>query len=654
MKKLFTISGLFFCLASHAQNVGIGETSPANKLSVKGSLSVGASYSTTAAPTNGAIIQGNVGIGQATASYSLDVNGVINAATGFKVAGGTPTTGTYLKGNGTNFVAGTIQAADVPTLNQNTTGSAASFTGNLSGDVTGTQSATTVVKINGTSLAGLSTGILKNTTGTGVPSIAVAADFPTLNQNTTGSAASFTGSLSGDVTGTQSATSLSKIQGIGLSISSLTSGNILQYNGTNWVNVTPASTAVNIYNTDGTLTGNRTVTMGANSLTLSTTGGNMILGSGDGSAAPAGGIFRGPNAGSGNTGGGTLQLKGGFGWGSGPGGSVYLQAGSAGGSGGTNGNAYLRGGYGNNAEGAVYINDGGNGTSAVTAYFGNTYINNNGSGSSGGSIYIGGGTGLLKVTGGLVSTATAAVDYQAPITAGTGLYYSATNTLASYWTLSGSNLYSNNSGNVGIGTGATAPNNTLSINGSSATWNQGKYLIYSDAGATQRGYWGPGRNNDLTLLQSTSNWLRISNASQISFWANGNGATDDNPQAFLTNAGVFNTTGLVVGVANSGGTTTAGTAISNLQAGSTTIPTLSCSSGCVQTVTVTLNFPSGVTPKMICTVANQSGTSYSDTYATQIKSISNTSATINICRTDSYYNGQGWGQNATLNWMAWY
>lgn len=46
-----------------------------------------------------------------------------------------------------------------------------------------------VTKINGTSLAGLATGILKNTTSTGVPSIAVAGDFPTLNQNTTGSAA---------------------------------------------------------------------------------------------------------------------------------------------------------------------------------------------------------------------------------------------------------------------------------------------------------------------------------------------------------------------------------------------------------------------------------------------------------------------------------
>lgn len=56
------------------------------------------------------------------------------------------------------------------------------------GDATGS-TALTVVKINGTLMSGLATGILKNTTATGVPSIAIAGDFPTLNQNTTGSAA---------------------------------------------------------------------------------------------------------------------------------------------------------------------------------------------------------------------------------------------------------------------------------------------------------------------------------------------------------------------------------------------------------------------------------------------------------------------------------
>lgn len=83
------------------------------------------------------------------------------------------------------------------------------------GDATGA-TALTVVGINGTSLAGLETGILKNTTSTGVPSIAVAGtdyltptssaalltNFPILNQNTTGNAATVTtnADLAGEVT----------------------------------------------------------------------------------------------------------------------------------------------------------------------------------------------------------------------------------------------------------------------------------------------------------------------------------------------------------------------------------------------------------------------------------------------------------------------
>ena len=59
------------------------------------------------------------------------------------------------------------------------------------GDATGA-TALTVVGINGQNLAALGTGILKNTTGTGIPSIAVAGDFPTLNQDTTGNAATAT------------------------------------------------------------------------------------------------------------------------------------------------------------------------------------------------------------------------------------------------------------------------------------------------------------------------------------------------------------------------------------------------------------------------------------------------------------------------------
>jgi len=48
------------------------------------------------------------------------------------------------------------------------------------GDATGA-TALTVVKINGTTMSALATGILKNTTGTGVPSIAVNSDLPAMS-----------------------------------------------------------------------------------------------------------------------------------------------------------------------------------------------------------------------------------------------------------------------------------------------------------------------------------------------------------------------------------------------------------------------------------------------------------------------------------------
>lgn len=64
-------------------NVGIGNTTPASKLDVEGGISVGATYAgTTAAPSNGAIIEGNVGIGTTSisAGSKLDVSGDVNVS----------------------------------------------------------------------------------------------------------------------------------------------------------------------------------------------------------------------------------------------------------------------------------------------------------------------------------------------------------------------------------------------------------------------------------------------------------------------------------------------------------------------------------------------------------------------------------------------
>jgi hypothetical protein len=120
------------------------------------------------------------------------VTPVLGVATGTSLSVSGQLTSTVATGTAPLVVTSTT-----PVANLNIGGNAATVTtnANLTGDVTSTGNATTVVKINGTSLAGLSTGILKNTTSTGVPSIAVAADFPTLNQNTTGTAANVSGTV---------------------------------------------------------------------------------------------------------------------------------------------------------------------------------------------------------------------------------------------------------------------------------------------------------------------------------------------------------------------------------------------------------------------------------------------------------------------------
>lgn len=103
----------------------------------------------------------NSSISIAGTSTSLGGSITLDTITGLSTTG-------ILKRTGSNTLAIATAGTDYLTANQSIT---------LSGDVTGsgaTSIAATVVKINGTSLASLATGILKNTTSTGVPSIAVA------------------------------------------------------------------------------------------------------------------------------------------------------------------------------------------------------------------------------------------------------------------------------------------------------------------------------------------------------------------------------------------------------------------------------------------------------------------------------------------------
>lgn len=181
---------------------GTGSVTTVSVASANGFAGTVANATTTPALTLSTTITGIVK-GNGTA---------ISAATsGTDYSGGTSGLATGILKSTTTTGALTIAiAADFPTLNQNTTGSAATLTtartiGTLTGDVTSAGStfngsatntnATVVGKINGVALSGLATGILKNTTTTGVPSIAVAADFPTLNQNTTGTAAGLSANI---------------------------------------------------------------------------------------------------------------------------------------------------------------------------------------------------------------------------------------------------------------------------------------------------------------------------------------------------------------------------------------------------------------------------------------------------------------------------
>ena len=72
---------------------------------------------TGAVQLGGTLAVANGGSGQTTAQLAMNA------------FAGTVTSGSYLRGNGTNVVMNTIQVADVPTLNQNTTGTADNVTG---------------------------------------------------------------------------------------------------------------------------------------------------------------------------------------------------------------------------------------------------------------------------------------------------------------------------------------------------------------------------------------------------------------------------------------------------------------------------------------------------------------------------------------------
>jgi hypothetical protein len=155
--------------------------------------------------------------------------------------------------------AGTVTAVSVTSAN----GFAGTSSGGATPALTISTSITGVLKGNGTAISAatsgtdysagtssLTTGILKSTTTSGALSIAVAADFPTLNQNTSGTAAGLSATLAVGSGGTGATTLAANSVLLGNTTSALqtvapsTTGNVLTSNGTTWVSSPPAASGI--------------------------------------------------------------------------------------------------------------------------------------------------------------------------------------------------------------------------------------------------------------------------------------------------------------------------------------------------------------------------------------------------------------------------
>jgi hypothetical protein len=146
---------------------------------------IGASHSFTGPITSGTWNGTAIGI-------AYGGTGATTRQAAMDALAGSVTSGQYLRGDGTDVVMSAIQAADVPTLNQNTTGTAAGLSATLAISSGGTGQTTRQDAMD--ALAGaVTSGQYLRGNGTDVVMSAIqAADVPTLNQNTTGNAATAT------------------------------------------------------------------------------------------------------------------------------------------------------------------------------------------------------------------------------------------------------------------------------------------------------------------------------------------------------------------------------------------------------------------------------------------------------------------------------
>ena len=167
----------------------------------------------TASNVTGTVAIANGGSGTTTAQ------GAMNAFAG------AVTSGSYLRGNGTNVVMSTIQVADVPTLNQNTTGTASNVTGIVAVANGGTGTATPAL-VAGTNITitGSFPNQTINSTASGSGTVtSVAATVPSF-LSVSGSPITTSGTLAFTLASTPTNGQLLIGNGTGFSYSTLTAG----------------------------------------------------------------------------------------------------------------------------------------------------------------------------------------------------------------------------------------------------------------------------------------------------------------------------------------------------------------------------------------------------------------------------------------------